>query len=144
MAQSRLSPALSSGSAAACVAVGVPASASTKKTVKRPAKKTNKPAKKPVGKVLQADSAAMNWEGVEVPTGALRDRMEHIDKVLQRVRRRDDGTMKLPTAKELGSEIGVGEKTMRETIKTMQDLYAMPVRYNARRFGYEYTEDVAF
>src|SRR5688572_26178208 len=85
--------------------------------------------------VLQADSAGMNWDGVEVPTGALRERIEHIDKVLQRVRRRDDGTMKLPSASGLGSEMGVGEKTIRETIKTMQDLYAMPVRYNAQRFG---------
>jgi predicted DNA-binding transcriptional regulator YafY len=96
------------------------------------------------GTVLSVDLAAMNWEGVEVPTGKLRERMEHIDKVLQPIRRRDDGTMELPSAEDLGRGIRVGEKTMRETIQTMQDLYNIPVRYNAQRFGYEYTEDVVF
>src|SRR5687768_4579225 len=65
------------------------------------------------GKVLSVDLAAMNWDGVEVPTGKLRERMEHIDKVLQPIRHRDDGTMELPSAEDLGRGIGVGEKTMR-------------------------------
>src|SRR5215207_2879439 len=96
------------------------------------------------GRVLSLDPRAVNWDGVEVPDPKLRFRMEHVDKVLQPIRKRDDGTMELPSAKELGRGCGLGEKRMREVIDTMRDLYNIPVHYNTRRFGYEYTEDVVF
>jgi predicted DNA-binding transcriptional regulator YafY len=97
-----------------------------------------------------ASASSGLWEGVEVPTGVKRDRTEHIDAALQRVRRRerngtsDEGAMTLPSAKEFGKELGVDEKTVRRLIQEMQDLYGMPIEFVPSRHGYRYTEDVAF
>jgi predicted DNA-binding transcriptional regulator YafY len=91
------------------------------------------------------NSAELLWDGVPLPTGPLKDRMDHINEVLQRVRRLDHhGTMKLPTAPEFAADLGITEKWVRETIAKMQDLYNIPVAYNTRRHGYEYTEDVLY
>jgi predicted DNA-binding transcriptional regulator YafY len=92
----------------------------------------------------EAKAEPLPWEGIEVPTGKKRERMEHIDAALQRVRRYDRGEMKLPTAKSLGEELGVDERTVRRLIQEMQDLYGLPIEFVPSRFGYLYTEDVAF
>lgn len=88
--------------------------------------------------------AGTNWNGIEPPTGEKRERMEHIDKVLQNVWRRDRGQMKLPTAEVLGEPLGVGEKTIRRLIREMQDKYGIPIDFVPERFGYLYREAVAF
>src|SRR6478735_664224 len=41
---------------------------------------------------------AMAWDGITLPSPQKRERMEHIDKALQKVRRHDKGDMELPSA----------------------------------------------
>jgi predicted DNA-binding transcriptional regulator YafY len=90
------------------------------------------------------------WEGVEVPTGIKRERMEHIDAALQRVRRRElsgasNGAVKLPSAVQFARELGVrSARTIQRLIQEMQDLHGLPIEWVHSRHGYRYTEDVAF
>jgi predicted DNA-binding transcriptional regulator YafY len=114
------------------------------KTAKKSPSRTGTSKVKEREKVKENHNAGALWEGIEVPTGVKRERMEHIDAALQRVRKRDRGDMVLPSAKSFGRELGVEEKTIRRLIKEMKDLYGIPVDFVPSRHGYLYTEDVAF
>jgi predicted DNA-binding transcriptional regulator YafY len=50
--------------------------------------------------------------------------------------------LKYPDAEELGVELGVDEKTIREDIAMMHDRLLLPCRYIAKHRGYGYTEEV--
>jgi predicted DNA-binding transcriptional regulator YafY len=90
------------------------------------------------------------WEGIEVPTGVERERMEHIDAALQRVRKLEHNgcskrDVKLPSAVQFAQELGVkSARTIRRLIQKMQDLYGLPIDWDHSRKGYYYMEDVAF
>src|SRR5204862_2901173 len=85
------------------------------------------------------------WDGVEVPAGVERERMEHIDAALQKVRRYDRGEMKLPSAKQFAQELGVkSAETIQRLIRKMKDLHGIPIDWEPSRKGYYYTEDVVF
>jgi proteasome accessory factor B len=92
--------------------------------------------------------ALFDWEGVPPPKGKKRDRMEHIDAALEQIRRRERGgtvELELPNAVQFARELGVkSARTIQRLIQEMIDAYGRPIRFNTRRGGYEYTEDVAF
>jgi predicted DNA-binding transcriptional regulator YafY len=121
-----------------------PSRTGTKKTEQESGKSMKM--KSPSGTGTMKTNSSLNglWEGIEVPTGVKRDRMVHIDAALQRIRRLDRGDMTLPSAKSLGEQLGVDEKTIRRLIKEMQDLYGLPIQFVPSRHGYLYTEDVTF
>src|SRR5262245_34485768 len=89
------------------------------------------------------------WNGIEVPTGIERERMDHIDAALQRVRKLErngasNRDVKLPSAVQFAQELGVDARTIQRLIRTMQDLYGLPIEWNYSRKGYHYLEDVTF
>jgi predicted DNA-binding transcriptional regulator YafY len=53
-----------------------------------------------------------------------------------------DPDLKYPDAEELGVELGVNEKAIREDIQMMHDRLGLPCRYIAKHRGYGYTEEV--
>ena len=88
---------------------------------------------------------AVTWDGITLPDPQKRERMEHIDKALQTVRRHDKGDMELPSAVRFARELGVkSARTIQRLIEEMRALYGMPIAYCYRRKGYFYEEDVAF
>ena len=90
-------------------------------------------------------TVSLTWDGITLPDPEKRERMEHIDKALQKVRRHDKGDMELPSAVRFARELGVkSPRTIQRLIEEMRSLYGAPIDYCYRRKGYFYEEDVAF
>jgi predicted DNA-binding transcriptional regulator YafY len=109
------------------------------------------PISAPKGSAVKKSSAktsgcvAMAWDGITLPSPQKRERMEHIDKALQKVRRHDKGDMELPSAVRFAQELRIkSPKTIQRLIEEMRATYGLPIDYCYRRKGYFYEEDVAF
>jgi predicted DNA-binding transcriptional regulator YafY len=70
------------------------------------------------------------------------ERMIALDARFRHDRHSNIPDLKFPDAEELGVELGVDEKTIREDIAMMRDRLHLPCQYIAKRRGYGYTEEV--